>query len=74
METAAKYIGAGTATSGASGAAAGIGIVFNGFVQAFARNPSMKQELFTYSLIGFALAEAMGFFCLIMAALILFAF
>jgi F-type H+-transporting ATPase subunit c len=40
----------------------------------FARNPSLKQQLFSYAILGFALSEAMGLFCLTMGFLILFAF
>jgi F-type H+-transporting ATPase subunit c len=39
----------------------------------FARNPSLKQQLFSYAILGFALSEAMGLFCLTMGFLILFA-
>ena len=38
------------------------------------RNPSLKQQLFSYAILGFALSEAMGLFCLMMAFLLLFAF
>nr|XP_031362863.1 ATP synthase F(0) complex subunit C1, mitochondrial-like [Lonchura striata domestica] len=37
------------------------------------RNPSLKQQLFSYAILGFALSEAMGLFCLMVAFLILFA-
>jgi F-type H+-transporting ATPase subunit c len=69
---AAKFIGAGAASAGIGGAGAGIGTVFGAFLVAWARNPSMKNELFQYTLIGFALTEAMALFCLMMAFLILF--
>ncbi|OWK50512.1 ATP synthase F(0) complex subunit C2, mitochondrial [Lonchura striata] len=36
-------------------------------------NPSLKQQLFSYAILGFALSEAMGLFCLMVAFLILFA-
>ena len=38
------------------------------------RNPGLKQQLFSYAILGFALSEAMGLFCLMMAFLLLFAF
>ena len=66
-------IGAGAVTIGLGGAGAGIGTVFGSFVIALSRNPSIKQELFQYTILGFALTEAMGLFCLMMAFLILFA-
>jgi F-type H+-transporting ATPase subunit c len=39
----------------------------------YARNQSLKQQLFSYAMLGFALSEAMGLFCLMVAFLILFA-
>lgn len=39
----------------------------------YLRNPSLKQQLFSYAILGFALSEAMGLFCLMVAFLILFA-
>jgi len=74
IDQAAKYIGAGAATVGAAGSGAGIGSVFGNLVIGYARNPSLKQQLFSYAILGFALSEAMGLFCLMMAFLILFAF
>jgi F-type H+-transporting ATPase subunit c len=74
IDQAAKYIGAGAATIGAGGSGAGIGSVFGSLVIGFARNPSIKGQLFSYTILGFALSEAMGLFCLMMAFLILFAF
>ena len=41
-----RLVGAGLATISLGGVGAGIGIVFSGFLQAAARNPSMKEELF----------------------------
>jgi F-type H+-transporting ATPase subunit c len=72
MYEAAKLIGAGAATAGVGGAGAGIGNVFSGMIQGYARNPSLKAQLFTYCILGFALAEAMGLFALMIAFLILF--
>ncbi|CAF2511800.1 unnamed protein product [Rotaria sp. Silwood1] len=72
IDSAAKYIGAGAATVGVAGA--GIGTVFGSLVVAYARNPSLKQQLFSYAILGFALSEAMGLFCLMMAFMLLFAF
>ncbi|CAG5126887.1 unnamed protein product [Candidula unifasciata] len=40
----------------------------------YARNPSLKGQLFSLAILGFALSEAMGLFCLMMAFLLLFAF
>lgn len=74
IDSAAKYIGAGAATVGIAGSGAGIGTVFGSLIIGYARNPSLKQQLFSYAILGFALSEAMGLFCLTMAFLLLFAF
>uniref|UniRef100_A0A2K6M6V0 ATPase protein 9 n=1 Tax=Rhinopithecus bieti TaxID=61621 RepID=A0A2K6M6V0_RHIBE len=64
IDTAAKLIGAGAATVGVAGSGAGIGTVFGSLIIGYAKNPSLKQQLFSY---------AMGLFCLTVAFLILFA-
>merc|ERR1712112_801315 len=74
IDSAAKFIGAGAATVGVAGPGAGIGSVFGSLIIGYARNPSLKQQLFPYAILGFALSEAMGLFCLMMAFLLLFAF
>ena len=56
----------------ATGVGAGVGIVFGSLVMAYARNPSLKQQLFGYTILGFALTEAIALFALMMAFLILF--
>ncbi|XP_056283039.1 ATP synthase membrane subunit c locus 3a [Pseudoliparis swirei] len=73
IDTAAKFIGAGAATVGVAGSGAGIGTVFGSLIIGYARNPALKQQLFSYAILGFALSEAMGLFCLMVAFLILFA-
>jgi F-type H+-transporting ATPase subunit c len=72
QDTAAKFIGAGATTVGVAGSGAGIGTVFGSLIIGDARNPSLKQQLF-YAILGFALTEAMGLSCLMVAFLILFA-
>merc|ERR1711979_62818 len=74
IDSAAKFIGAGAATVGVAGSGAGIGSVFGSLIIGYARNPSLKQQLFSYAILGFALSEAMGLICLMMAFLLLFAF
>jgi F-type H+-transporting ATPase subunit c len=69
---AAKIIGSGLATIGLSGAGVGIGLVFGSLIEATARNPSLRPQLFGYAILGFALAEATGLFCLMMAFLLLY--
>ncbi|KAM4816417.1 ATP synthase F(0) complex subunit C3, mitochondrial-like [Urocitellus parryii] len=73
IDTTAKFIGSGAATVGMAGSGAGIGTVFGSLIIGYARNPSLKQQLFSYALLGFVLSEAMGLFCLMVAFLILFA-
>ena len=70
----AKLIGAGIATIGLTGAAIGAGIIFGSLVLGTSRNPSLKSELFSLSILGFALTEAIGLFSLMMSFLLLFAF
>ncbi|KNZ71295.1 ATP synthase subunit 9, mitochondrial [Termitomyces sp. J132] len=67
MLQAAKYIGAGLACSGLIGAGAGIGTVFGSLILAVARNPQLRAQLFSFAILGFALAEATGLFALMMA-------
>jgi len=68
----AKLIGAGLATISLAGAGVGIGVVFSALIISIARNPSLSKQLFTYTLLGFALTEAIALFGLMMAFLILF--
>lgn len=69
---AAKIVGAGLATIGLAGAGVGIGLVFGSLIEATARNPSLRAQLFSYAILGFALAEATGLFALMIAFLLLF--
>jgi len=67
-----KSIGAGAATSGVGGAGTGIGIVFGLFILSLAKNKEMERQLFSYTILGFALVEAIALFALMMGFLILF--
>jgi F-type H+-transporting ATPase subunit c len=67
-----KYIGAGLATISLAGSGIGIGIVFSSMVASYARNPSTEKKLFFYTVLGFALSEAIALFGLMIAFLILF--
>jgi len=67
-----KSIGAGLACSGLIGAGVGIGLVFAALIRAYAVNPRLKNQLFAYAILGFALAEAIGLLALMMACIILF--
>ena len=72
MLAAARYIGAGLACSGLIGAGAGIGLIFSSLISSTARNPQIRGQLFTYAILGFALAEATGLFALMVGFLVLF--
>lgn len=73
MELAAlKFIGAGLTTLGMAGAAIGVGIVFAAILNGIARNPSAEGKLSKYAWIGAGMAEAMGLFAFIIAAVLLF--
>ena len=41
-------------------AGVGIGLVFASLLTAVARNPSMRGQLFSYAILGFAFVEAIG--------------
>lgn len=73
MVASAKILGAGLATIAIGGAATGVGIVFASLITATSRNPSLRSQLFSYAILGFALTEALGLFCLMMAFLLLYA-
>nr|YP_001249306.1 ATP synthase subunit 9 [Fusarium graminearum]YP_009112039.1 ATP synthase 9 [Fusarium gerlachii]YP_009136820.1 mitochondrially encoded ATP synthase 9 [Fusarium culmorum]YP_009741029.1 ATP synthase subunit 9 [Fusarium pseudograminearum]YP_009741090.1 ATP synthase subunit 9 [Fusarium cerealis]YP_010390531.1 ATP synthase 9 [Fusarium acaciae-mearnsii]YP_010390589.1 ATP synthase 9 [Fusarium aethiopicum]YP_010390645.1 ATP synthase 9 [Fusarium asiaticum]YP_010390698.1 ATP synthase 9 [Fusarium au len=72
MVEASKLIGAGLATIGLAGAGVGIGVVFGCLIIGVARNPSLKNQLFSYSILGFAFSEATALFALMMALLLLY--
>ena len=72
MIQAAKIIGTGMATTGLIGAGVGIGVVFGALILGVARNPSLRGQLFSYAILGFAFAEATGLFALMMAFLLLY--
>ena len=55
-----------------AGAGIGVGIVFYALIQGTSRNPSVKNQLFQYAVLGFALSEATGLFALMVSFMILF--
>jgi F-type H+-transporting ATPase subunit c len=55
---------------GAIGPGAGIGIIFNGALQAMGRNPEAEGLVRTYMFLGFALTEALFIFALVVGLLI----
>ncbi len=70
---AARLIGAGIATIGLAGVGVGIGNVFAAFITAVARNPAAQPIVFPFTMLGFALVEAVALYALLIAFLILFA-
>lgn len=71
-DTSCKIIGTGLATTGLIGAGVGIGVVFGALILGVARNPSLRGQLFSYAILGFAFSEATGLFALMMAFLLLY--
>ena len=43
------------ASIGETGSGAGIGTVFGNLIIGYTRNPSLKQQLFTYAILSFAI-------------------
>ncbi len=71
---AAKLLGAGIAVLGVIGSGIGIGSIFSAFISAVGRNPGAREHVFTMTMLGFALVEALALFALIIALLLLFVF
>ena len=69
---AGQNIGTGMAAIGLVGAGVGIGNVFGALITGVARNPSLRAQLFSYAILGFAFAEATGLFALMVAFMIRF--
>lgn len=69
---AAQKIGAGLSTFGLAGAGIGIGFIFGSLILGTSRNPSLKDDLFRFAILGFALTEAIALFALMIAFLVLF--
>jgi len=67
-----KAIGSGAACIGLLGSGIGIGVVFGALIKAYAINPKLKDQLFNYALLGFALSEAVGLFALVLSIIILY--
>jgi F-type H+-transporting ATPase subunit c len=62
MLMAAKLIGAGLCVIALGGAATGVGQIFGSLIIGVSRNPALRSELFNFSILGFALTEALGLF------------
>ncbi|KAI7982808.1 hypothetical protein LOK49_LG15G02009 [Camellia lanceoleosa] len=66
----AKSMGAGAATIASEGAAVSIGNVLSSSIHSVVRNPSLAKQSFGYTILGFALTEAIASFAPMMAFLI----
>ncbi|RKP33343.1 ATP synthase subunit 9, mitochondrial [Dimargaris cristalligena] len=73
MLASAKLIASGLATISIAGAGVGIGTVFGSLINGVSRNPSLRGQLFSYAILGFALTEAIALFGLMMSFLLLYA-
>src|SRR3546814_12706686 len=71
---AAKMLGAGLAVIGVIGSGIGIGSIFSSFIVAVGRNPAARGEVFTLTMLGFALVEAIALFALVIALRLLFGY
>src|SRR3546814_3747500 len=71
---AAKMLGAGLDVIGVIGSGIGIGSIFSSFIVAVGRNPAARGEVFTMTVLGFALVDAIALFALVLALLILFGY
>ena len=69
---AAKMIGAGIAMIALLGVGLGLGNIFSNLINAIARNPEAKNEIFPIGMIGFALTESIALLAFIVAMIILF--
>jgi len=67
-----QLIGGGLATISLAGSGVGIGVVFAALILGTARNPLIRDVLFTYAILGFALTEAIALFGLMVTFIILF--
>ena len=72
MQAAAKYLGRGLRAIGLTGRGIGIGSIFSSLISSTARNPALRGQLFTYAILGFALAERTGLFRLMVSFLVLY--
>ncbi|GAB7364091.1 hypothetical protein MBLNU230_g4643t1 [Neophaeotheca triangularis] len=70
MVQVSQNLGMGQAAIGLGGAGIGIGLVFASLLTAVARNPSLRGQLFSYAILGFAFVEAIGLFDLMVAMML----
>lgn len=71
-EAGVAVLGCALAVTGIGGVAQGIGALFAALVSGTARNPAVKEDLFTYTLIGMGFLEFLAIVIILMAALLLY--
>merc|ERR1712007_355798 len=67
-----SVLGCAIAMVAVGGCAQGIGQLFAALVVGMARNPSMKEDLFTYTLIGMGFLEFLAIIVILIAGLLLY--
>merc|ERR1712032_458644 len=67
-----SVLGCGIAVVAIGGCAQGIGQLFGCLVVGMARNPSMREDLFTYTLIGMGFLELLAIVVLLFAGMLLY--
>eukprot|EP00448_Togula_jolla_P035549 CAMPEP_0170621360 /NCGR_PEP_ID=MMETSP0224-20130122/28559_1 /TAXON_ID=285029 /ORGANISM="Togula jolla, Strain CCCM 725" /LENGTH=146 /DNA_ID=CAMNT_0010947613 /DNA_START=68 /DNA_END=508 /DNA_ORIENTATION=- len=67
-----SVLGCGIAMVAVGGCAQGIGQLFAALVVGMARNPSMKEDLFTYTLIGMGFLEFLAIVVILIAGILLY--
>ena len=68
-----KLLAAGIAILPLAGVGLGLGVLLASLLASAARNPTIRDQLFSYAILGAALTEAIGLFALMMAFLMIFA-
>jgi F-type H+-transporting ATPase subunit c len=72
-DTVDSNLAAGLAMIGAIGPGIGLGIGFSKAMEAIGRNPEASGTLFVPYILGLALTEAIGIYCLVVALILIFA-
>jgi len=67
-----SVLGCGLAMIAVGGCAGGIGQLFAALVVGLARNPAMKEEMFTYTIIGMGFLELLAIVVIMMSLMLLF--
>ncbi len=67
-----SVLGCAIAIVAVGGCAQGIGQLFAALVVGIARNPSMKEDLFTYTLIGMGFLEFLALVVILIAGILLY--